>query len=145
MNPGVSAALTASTAATAAAAEQQRLQQQEEEEMTSYSSQDLEDDWEFKILRSSYGAFGDSDQMAEILEEESQAGWVLVEKFDHQRIRLKRRAGEQRNDATIDFDPYRTTFDERMPASTKTVLFGLLFFFLILIAAGIGAAILKGL
>ena len=112
--------------------------------MTSYSSQDLEDDWEFKILRSSYEAFRDPDQMAEILEQESQAGWVLVEKFDHQRIRLKRRAGEQRNDAAIDFDPYRTTF-EQMPASTKTVLFGLLFVFLIVIAAGVGIAIIKGL
>lgn len=95
MNPGISAALTASTAA---AAEQQRLQQQEEEEMTSYSSQDLEDDWEFKILRSAYGAFRDPDHMAEVLEQESQAGWVLVEKFDHQRIRLKRRTSERRND-----------------------------------------------
>jgi hypothetical protein len=134
MNPGVSAAITASTAATAAAAEQQRLQQQEEEEMTSYSPQDLEDDWEFKILRSAYGAFGDPDQMVGILEQESQAGWVLVEKFDNQRLRLKRRASEQRNDARNDFDPYRTTFDERMPARTKNLLFVLLS---IVIAAGI--------
>ena len=42
------------------------------------------------------------------LEGEARAGWVLVEKFDEGRIRLKRRATAKDSDANLDFDPYRT-------------------------------------
>lgn len=141
MNPGTYAAINASTAA-AAAAEQQRQLQQEEEEMTSYSSQDLAGDWEFKILRSTFGAFGDSDRLREILDEEARAGWTLVEKFDNHRVRLKRSARERQNDTALEFDPYRTTFDERMPERTKKVLFGVLAFFLLCIVVGVAVGVL---
>ncbi len=92
-------------AAAAAAAEMAR---QEEEEMTGYTTRDLEEDWEFKILRSNFGAFGDREKLRQALEEEGRAGWVLVEKFDNQRIRLKRPAAAREQDDYLDFDPYRT-------------------------------------
>ena len=60
--------------------------------MTPYQDQDLSGDWEFKILRSVTGAFGKPEKLKEALDQEAKAGWVLVEKFDNGRIRLKRPA-----------------------------------------------------
>ena len=77
----------AGAAAAAAAAE---LQRREEEEMTPYNTKDLDEGWEFKILRSNFAAFRNPEKLRAILEEEKRGGWTLVEKFDDQRIRLKR-------------------------------------------------------
>jgi hypothetical protein len=92
-------------AAAAAAAEQMR---QEEEEMTVYSPKDLAEGWEFKILR---GWFRKPENLRAVLEEEKRGGWVLVEKFDDNRIRLKRPAGIKvvEEDLASGYDPYRTT------------------------------------
>jgi hypothetical protein len=102
--------ITVSTGAiaAAAAAEAARLRNQEEEEMTQYSEKELAEGWEFKILRSNLNAFRKPENLQRYLEEEGRAGWVLVEKFDDGRIRLKRPAGVQRADAPLNFDPYRT-------------------------------------
>src|SRR5688572_1769421 len=99
----------AAAGAAAAAAEQQRLLQAEEEEMTSYSSADIAQDYEFKIMRSSWGEFRSTHKLQKVLDEEARAGWVLVEKFDNSRIRLKRPASARQRDGKLDFDPYRTT------------------------------------
>ena len=95
-------------AAAAAAAEMQR---QEEEEMTPYSSKDLDEGWEFKILRSNFRAFRNQERLRAVLEEEKRGGWTLVEKFDDQRIRLKRPAGAKASQGELadGYDPYRTT------------------------------------
>ncbi len=79
-------------AAAAAAAAKRRREQEEEEELTSYQESDLNDDWEFKIVRSMTSAFKNPDKLRQALAEEAQAGWVLVEKFDNGRLRLKRPA-----------------------------------------------------
>jgi hypothetical protein len=100
--------MSAGAAAAAAAAEQQRLLQQEEEEMTPYSRDDLAQNWEFKIVRSAMGGFRKPAFLQRILDEEARAGWVLVEKFDNSRIRLKRTALARERDGKLDFDPYRT-------------------------------------
>jgi hypothetical protein len=47
--------------------------------------------------------------MEQVLQEEARAGWSLVEKFDNQRIRLKRPHGAKASDQQLSFDPYRTT------------------------------------
>ena len=78
--------------------------------MTGYHSAELAEGWEFKILRSAGGEFKRPERMREILSEEAQAGWVLVEKFDNTRVRLKRPAEARRNDAHLPFDPYRTDY-----------------------------------
>ena len=76
--------------------------------MTTYTPQDLSGDWEFKILRSTTGAFGNSQRLKEILEQEQLAGWNFVEKFDNSRIRLKRPASARSEDGSRSIDPYRS-------------------------------------
>lgn len=77
--------------------------------MTGYTATDLDDGWEFKILRSATGAFKKPEFLQRALEEEGRAGWVMIEKFDSQRVRLKRPAAAKSGDAALGFDPYRTT------------------------------------
>jgi hypothetical protein len=98
------AATTGATAAAAAA----EMARKEEEEMTPYSREDLTEGWEFKILRSMTSAFKKPEKLRAFLEDESRAGWILVEKFDDTRIRLKRPADAKQRDGELDFDPYRT-------------------------------------
>jgi hypothetical protein len=93
-------------AAAAAAAKQLR---EEEEEMTPYTGQDAAEHWEFKILRSATSQFRDPVRLHSILEEEARAGWIMIEKFDNGRIRLKRLARAPATDTTLGFDPYRTS------------------------------------
>jgi hypothetical protein len=104
MNPGIHAATTAAHHAA-------KKRQQEEEEMTNYSDSELQQDWEFKIMRSSTGAFSKREKIEQVVAEESVAGWVLVEKFDDNRLRFKRPASAKRNDFNLPphIDPYRTT------------------------------------
>jgi hypothetical protein len=95
----------------AGAAHAQQVQRQgceEEEQMTPYDSRNLAEDWEFKILRSLSGEFRKPERLAQILEQEAKAGWILVEKFDNQRVRLKRRAEARKFDRQLDFDAYRS-------------------------------------
>jgi hypothetical protein len=104
-----------SGAAAAAAAQRRRLQLQQEEEeetMTTYDPDELAGDWEFKIVRASMPVFARPETFRRLLEEESRAGWILVEKFDNSRVRFKRRRGDRRNDAVRadNIDPYRTEF-----------------------------------
>jgi len=75
--------------------------------MTTYGPGDL-DGWEFKILRSTSGKFKDRTALRGFLDEEAQHGWELVEKFDDNRIRLKRRVDARERDRDAATDPYRT-------------------------------------
>ena len=103
-------------AAAGAAAAMARRKREEEESMTGYSHADLAGDWEFKILRSSTGAFRHPERFREAVEQEASAGWVLIEKFDNQRLRFKRPVSARSGDATLadsgggGLDPYRTTY-----------------------------------
>jgi hypothetical protein len=97
-----------SGAGAAAAAARRRREQQEEEEMTSYQLQDLSGDWEFKILRSVTGAFGNPGKLKKTLDQEARAGWTLLEKLDNRRLRLKRPVSARSGDGALGFDPYRT-------------------------------------
>jgi hypothetical protein len=120
----MSAGAAEGAAAAAAIAEAMR---QEEEEMTPYQPNDLADGWEFKIVRSGMNAFKNPERMRAILEEESKAGWILVEKFDNQRIRLKRPAFAKNLDPKLDFDPYRTyvgTGEGHLAAVIIALIFG---------------------
>lgn len=76
--------------------------------MTTYSEDDLSEGWEFKILRSNMNSFRKPENLQKYLEEEGRAGWALVEKFDDNRLRLKRPASARRADASLNFDPYWT-------------------------------------
>lgn len=96
----------------AAAKQQKERQQQEEEEMTKYMLDDVNNDWEFKIVRSTTNAFKKPQAFQQVIEEEALAGWKLVEKFDDGRIRFKRPASAARNDFNLPrgVDPYRTQY-----------------------------------
>ncbi len=94
------------------AAQEQRKNQEEEEEMTSYTRQELEEDFEFKIIRSSTGTFKKREAVEQLKAEEGMSGWVMVEKFDDNRIRFKRPLSAQKNDAMLPdgIDPYRSKY-----------------------------------
>jgi hypothetical protein len=106
-----------------AANEQRRKLEQEEEEMTKYTTEDLEKDWEFKIIRSTYPVFRKPVAFQTLLEEESLAGWELVEKLDDRRVRFKRRRDDRRRDANLPpgIDPYRTQYGTNTNAIGITV------------------------
>ena len=117
-------AVGAAGAAAAAAAEMLR---QEEEEMTPYNARDLDEGWEFKILRSNFATFRNPEKLRAILEQEKHGGWTLVEKFDDQRIRLKCPAGAKQAQGELadGYDPYRTTVGT---SHTLVVMAALAFF-----------------
>jgi hypothetical protein len=116
-----------SAGAAAAAAAEAEKRRREEEEMTPYTADELSEGWEFKILRSNTKAFRKPENLKRYLEEEGQAGWVLVEKFDDNRIRLKRPASARQGDAILNFDPYRTQVglsDTKMVLVILGIVFG---------------------
>jgi len=104
MNVAVTAGGGAAAAAAAAKAAKMR---EEEEELTPYKSDDL-DGWEFKIVRANSRKFKSPESVRRLCEEESQAGWEMVEKFDDSRIRFKRRIEQRSQDPHRTVDPYRT-------------------------------------
>ena len=111
--------------------------------MTPYSDRELADGWEFKILRSASGVFEKPERMREILEEESRAGWILVEKFDRNRVRLKRPCQAGTDDRYLDFDVWRTQIgasQTKHEAKVALIVMGVLLVVLNL-AAGLGIAI----
>ncbi len=113
----------AAGASAAAAAARERLLQ-EEEEMTTYSKEDLANDWEFKIVRSATGAFRNPAALDKLRQQESQAGWILVEKFDNSRVRFKRPLSARENDYRLPqgVDPYRTSYGLDSAASAIIIL-----------------------
>jgi hypothetical protein len=111
--------------------------------LTTYNDKELADGWEFKILRSAGGAFKKPERMREILEEEARAGWILVEKFDSNRLRLKRSPEAGKDDRHLDFDAWRTQIgasQTKHEAKIALIVVGVLFAVLGLVAA-VGIAI----
>lgn len=105
----MSSATSASMAAVAAAQRKRQLDQEEETE-TTYMPEDLNNKWEFKILRANTMAFKDQYTLKKVIEEESRTGWEFLEKFDDARLRFKRKISNRSNDANATTDPYRTTY-----------------------------------
>ena len=110
MSGGIAAIIAATSAASsvsiaAAAAAKKR---KEEEDMAGYKKNDL-DGWEFKFVRAHTNKFRTQEAVRKVCEEETLAGWELVEKFDDQRLRFKRRVERRSSDTLSDIDPYRTT------------------------------------
>ena len=63
---------------------------------------------EYKIIQSQTPLFANSAKMHEVLEQESRAGWQLLEKEDNFRLKLQRSISHRENDAALDFDAYRS-------------------------------------
>ena len=92
-----------------AAKRQQKQRREEEETKTPYTEEDLMNDFEFKILRDPLGRFSRENFRSRILQEESAAGWQLVEVFDGGRLRLKRVKDLHASAVPLPtgYDPYR--------------------------------------
>ncbi len=132
MNVAVNAGSAAATAAAIAIAEMMR---KEEEELTKYTDEEMNQGWEFKILRSNTASFKKQEIFQEVLREEERAGWVMIEKFDDSRIRFKRPVSARQNDRSLDFDPYRTTHGTTQTAMVLIILgvsLGLVALFIVL-------------
>ena len=80
--------------------------------MTPYTRDEMENDWEFKIVRAQTGAFRHPATFQKLIEEEARAGWQLVEKFDNSRVRFKRPRSARQRDAQLPagVDPYRVQY-----------------------------------
>ena len=64
----------------------------------------------------------------QICQEEARAGWELMEKFDNNRIRFKRRTDKRRSDQHLNIDPYRTSVgmgEGQLVITILSVTFGL--------------------
>ena len=102
-----STAATTGAIAASAAAKHQRELQREEEIMTKYSADEIEG-WEFKILRASTRKFKDPEFFRKTCQEEARAGWEMLEKFDDNRVRFRRKIEHRDGDLHREIDPYRT-------------------------------------
>ena len=116
----------AAGASAAAAAKRRRLH--EEEEMTPYSQEELQG-WEFKIVRANTNVFGKPEMLNKLIQEEAQAGWIMVEKFDDSRVRFKRPVSARQNDSQLpsDVNPYRTHYGMSPIRFTLLILVVVLF------------------
>jgi len=96
-------------AAAAAAAKAQQMMDCEEEELSKYNNEELNEEWEFKIVRSVTGVFKNPAKLADLIEREKKYGWVMLEKFDNNRIRFKRKRC-QSGKVSLDENPYNTVY-----------------------------------
>jgi hypothetical protein len=98
--------------AAAHAARKRREQHEEEEKMTGYKKEDLDGEWEFKIVRSESNVFRKPEVFRQLLEEEAIAGWQFLEKLDDMRVRFKRPVSARKKDDRLPegIDPYRSTY-----------------------------------
>ena len=101
---------------------QRRLRQEEEEKLTTYTEQDMTEDWQFKIV---HGRFNSREKVEAVMREQAVFGWVFVEKFDDGRIRLKRRSSEVENDAKRAGDPYAARSVVAAPGCGFLLMIGL--------------------
>ncbi len=105
--------------------QQLALTQEEEEILTLYQSKDepvpTEEQqtgkadlrslgWEFKILRAQAKLFEDPKLLKQVCDEEAEAGWILLEKLDEQRLRFKRPIFLREQLTQSRYDPYRSSY-----------------------------------
>ena len=64
---------------------------------------------EYKVVQAQTPLFASTPKMLEILQEESEAGWELLEKEDNYRIKLKRDVSCRERDGERSVDPYRSS------------------------------------
>jgi hypothetical protein len=95
-----------------------------DDELTGYTSDEIQDAIEFKILHSATGAFRNPDVLRRAQEEEGKAGWILLEKLDDNRLRFKRPVSARANDRFVNFDAYRSNYGTS--AAIRIILFWVL-------------------
>lgn len=101
-----------------AAAAKRRREEEEERQMKDKLKRETPDDrYEYKVLRSNYGAFGSRERQRRALKEEGRAGWEMAAKLDSYRLMLRRDRSEKSGDEMLwpEIDPYRTEVDSVFP------------------------------
>jgi hypothetical protein len=118
--------------------------QREEEEMSTYPPEEG-NQYEYKIVRANWGIFGKPMELKKLLDEESPAGWQMVEKFDNHRIRFKRPVSARERDGQLapGVDPYRTQVG--MPPLAFALLILAIVVGVVLVLALLGAGIVGAL
>jgi hypothetical protein len=111
-------------AGASAAQRRRQMLEKEEEEMTQYTREDLDNEWEFKIVRSGTAAFCKREVLDKVVEEEARTGWVMLEKLDDSRIRFKRPRRARAQDPYLppEVNPYRTTYGASSPRQVAIML-----------------------
>ncbi|MBW4552357.1 MAG: hypothetical protein KME35_14795 [Aphanocapsa sp. GSE-SYN-MK-11-07L] len=74
--------------------------------------------WEFKILRAQSKLFDNPKLLKQVCDEEAEAGWILLEKLDDQRLRFKRPMFLRDQPTQSKYDPYRCFYGSRYSWST---------------------------
>jgi hypothetical protein len=114
------------SAGAAAAAAAKRRRQREEEEEATFMNTDPTGAFEYKILRSATSAFRNPAFFRAVMEEESRAGWELVEKLDNDRVRLRRLVSWREKDSGLTQDPYRIWVGMSQLSLALCIVFGIL-------------------
>ena len=63
---------------------------------------------EYKVVQSNTPMFANTAKLKEVVAEEAQAGWELLEKLDNYKLRFQRDISHRVNDDKLESDPYRT-------------------------------------
>jgi hypothetical protein len=104
-------------------AHKQTLAREEEEEVPAPTD---DTEFEYKIVRSPFGAFRKPEKFRGVLAEEARFGWRLVEKFDDTRVRLRRPVSCRQQDEDIGEDPYRIRVGASDGAIAGRIVLGVL-------------------
>ena len=116
--------MSAAHIAAHAAAEKRKRDREEEEALASYNPNDLNEQWEFKIVRSNTSSFKNPQVFQQLVQQEAQASWELLEKLDDGRVRFKRPVSARRRDGMLPagYDPYRTQYGVSEGVLAMTVM-----------------------
>ncbi len=114
--------------AAAHAAQERKRQEEEEEKMTPYNNDELDSNWEFKIVRSDSNAFRKPEVLQDLIAEESISEWEMLEKLDDNRVRFKRSTSAKNDDFNLPpgIDPYRSRYGRKFTAARLGVAIGIL-------------------
>lgn len=138
-------------------------QQEEEETLTPYESKDNQSPeahphslplplppkdprlagWEFKIVRAHRDVFHDPTVFKQLCDEESQSGWILLEKLDDRRVRFKRPIAlrDILNSDLLPIDPYRSHYGST--SNWGTLIWAIAFLSAIILPAYLGYALVS--
>lgn len=91
--------------------------------------------WEFKIVRASKDLFREAAVFQRLCKEESESGWILLEKLDDRRVRFKRPLALRDivRSEYLNHDPYRTHYG---PTARPGVWLGAIAFLTVVMISG---------
>ncbi len=120
-------------------------EEEEERAMVEWlaGQEDADGPYEYKVLRSSFGAFANRAKRQAALDEEARAGWELTAKLDDDRLILRRPVSMRGADSVLppEIDPYRVQVGANLPVIVGlliAVLLGMVVFGVAAVGGGGG-------